>query len=292
MKLSIIIPAYNEEKGLTEVLEELVGVFPDDPGVEILVVDDGSEDSTAEKARECKEKHRDWPGTLQVVRHDTNRGYGASLKTGIAAASHEVIVMTDADGTYPASAIPDLVRAVDTADMAVGARTGAEVRIPLLRRPAKYLLNRLADYLTGQKIPDLNSGLRAVRKQAVERDLRILPDGFSFTTTITMALLTRNARVQFLPIDYRARKGRSKIRPIRDTLNFLSLILRTAIYFNPLKAFIPVSLALFLAAVAIFLLSWRAGRILDTTVTILFVTGLQVAVLGLLADLVVRRSSD
>jgi len=292
MELSIIIPAYNEEKGITEVLEEIVGVFPNGAGVEILVVDDGSEDSTAEKVQECQEKHRDWPGEVRVIGHDANHGYGAALKTGIAAASHQVIVMTDADGTYPASAIPELIRSIETAEMAVGARTGAEVRIPLVRRPAKYLLNCLANYLTGQKIPDLNSGLRAVRKQAIDRDLRILPDGFSFTTTITMALLTRSARVQFLPIDYRARRGHSKIRPIRDTLNFLSLILRTAIYFNPLKAFIPVSLALFLAAVVAFFWSWGAGRILDTTVTILFVTSVQVAVLGLLADLVVRRSSE
>jgi hypothetical protein len=131
-----------------------------------------------------------------------------------------------------------------------------------------------------------------MRKPAVERHLRILPDGFSFTTTITMALLTRGDRVHFTPIDYRPRKGKSKIRPIRDTLNFLNLILRTAVYFNPLKVLTPLSLLLLLAALVVFLWSWYQGKILDATVSIMVVTAVQVAVLGLLADLVVRRSPD
>jgi glycosyltransferase involved in cell wall biosynthesis len=292
MEISIIIPAYNEEAGIGEVLEDVLAAFPDQPGVELLVVNDASEDATAERASEVREEHKDWPGTVRILSHETNRGYGAAIKTGVAAASHANLVMIDADGTYPASAILDLVNGLETCDMAVGARTGLDVHIPLFRRPAKWLLGKLANYLTGQRIPDLNSGLRALRKPAVERHLRILPDGFSFTTTITMALLTRGDRVRFTPIDYRPRKGESKIRPFRDTLNFLNLILRTAVYFNPLKVLTPLSLLLLLAALVVFVWSWHRGQILDATVSVLVVTGVQVAVLGLLADLVVRRSPD
>ena len=131
-----------------------------------------------------------------------------------------------------------------------------------------------------------------MRKNSVERHLGILPNGFSFTTTMTMALLSSGCGVHFKPIDYRPRKGRSKIRPIRDTLNFISLILRTTIYFNPLKVFLPIALLLELAAAGVFVWSWRQGQILDATVSILFMTGVQAAILGLLADIVVRRSSN
>ena len=291
MGVTIIIPAYHEEDGIAEVLGEILEACADDPGVEIVVVDDASEDGTGRAVEEFCREHDDWPGTLRVVTHKTNRGYGAALKTGLRESSQDTIVIIDADGTYPAAEIPGLVSALDNNEMAVGARTGPDVNIPLVRRPAKWVLSQLANYLSGQKIPDMNSGLRAMRRRAVERHLKLLPDGFSFTTTITMALLTGGDPVAFQPINYRERKGRSKIRPIRDTLNFLSLLLRTTIYFNPLKVFLPLSLLCFLAAAIVFGWSWRAGQILDATVSILIVTGVQIAVLGLLADLVVRRSS-
>ena len=292
MPATIIIPAYNEEQGITEVLEELCGVFDDGTAVEILVVDDASTDQTAQKTEEFISSKSDWNGSLRLIRHETNRGYGASLKSGVRESEHEHIVITDADGTYPASAILELLEALEQNEMAVGARTGANVQIPLVRRPAKWFLAKLANYLAGVKIPDLNSGLRAMRKSSVERHLSILPNGFSFTTTMTMALLSSGSGVHFKPIDYRPRKGRSKIRPIRDTLNFISLILRTTIYFNPLKVFLPIALLLELAAAGVFVWSWRQGQILDATVSILFMTGVQAAILGLLADLVVRRTSN
>jgi glycosyltransferase involved in cell wall biosynthesis len=164
------------------------------------------------------------------------------LKTGFARAQHDVVVITDGDGTYPEAKIADLLARIDDgAEMAVGSRTGADVHIPLVRRPAKAFLRWLASYLAGTNIPDLNSGLRAMRRELVLRYRPILPDGFSFTTTITLASLTNDHRVDYVPIDYAKRSGRSKIRPIRDTLGFTQLIVRTVLYFNPLKVLYPVA---------------------------------------------------
>lgn len=284
MRLSVVIPAYNEERGIVPVLTELRGILTG-AGVdaEIVVVDDGSTDRTAEAL-----ERSGLP--VRVVRNPRNLGYGASLRRGIAAASGDWILITDADGTYPAAAIPELLARAVGNDMVVGARTKAGAAIPLLRRPPKWVLAKLANYLTGTRIPDLNSGLRLMRREALAPFLSLTPDGFSFTTTVTLAMLTSGLAVSFVPIDYKTRVGSSKIRPIRDTLNFLQLIIRTVMYFNPLKVFVPASLALFALSVGIFLYSTLClGRLLDTTVTILFVGGVQLLAIGMLADLVGKR---
>jgi glycosyltransferase involved in cell wall biosynthesis len=278
-RVSVVVPAYNERQGLAGVLQELKALGAE---YEILVVDDGSTDGTDEIARAAG---------VRVLRHHRNRGYGAALKTGIRAAAAPVVVITDADGTYPNERIPELVARLEEADMVVGARTGQRVAIPWMRRPAKWVLNRLADYLAETHIPDLNSGLRAFRRDLAMRYFSILPAGFSFTTTITLAFLVNEHRVAYVPIDYHPRKGRSKIRPIQDTANFLSLIVRTVVYFRPLKVFLPISGLLLLASVLIFLGSWLfTPKIMDASVTITFVSGIQMAALGLLADLIHKRS--
>jgi glycosyltransferase involved in cell wall biosynthesis len=280
--LSVVIPAFNEEKGIGPVLSELEETL-EKAGVEweILVVDDGSEDDTAAKAEQAG---------ARVVRHDENMGYGAALKTGFREARHQDVAMTDADGTYPAEALLEMLPQRATHEMIVGARTGESVHIPLIRRPAKWCINKIANYLARRKIPDLNSGLRIIKKPMVERFLGLLPNGFSFTTTITLALLVGGYRVKFLPIDYHHRTGRSKIRPIRDTLNFLALIVRTVVYFNPLRFFMPLAVLLVLAGAGVFVGSWLwLPRILDTTTALFVLTGVQVASLGLLADLIARQ---
>ena len=150
----------------------------------------------------------------------------------------------------------------------------------------------MADYLTGMKIPDLNSGLRVFKKSAVERFLPILPNGFSFTTTITVALLCNDRPVHYVSIDYNKRTGRSKFRPFQDTLNLLNLILRTSLYFNPLKIFIPFGLVLFLLAVLVFIYSkFFTPQVMDITIIVIIMTGVQILALGLIADLVDKRTA-
>ena len=184
-----------------------------------------------------------------------------------------------------------LIRNMDDSDMVVGARTGDNVAMPLLRRPAKWFLTGLANYLASTKIPDLNSGMRVMRKSVLTRFLNILPEGFSFTTTITLAMLSNDYHVRFKPIDYHSRTGKSKIRPFADTLGFLMIIIRTIMYFNPLKIFIPISATLFLIAlVALFYSAFVLDQVWDVTVIILVSLAIQVAVIGLLADLIDKRS--
>lgn len=285
--VSIVIPCYNEEHAIASVLDQVREVMAASGLVyEVLVVDDGSKDSTAERVDTSR---------FRLVRHAVNRGYGAALKTGVHHARYPLICITDADGTYPNERIPELVAEMSELDMVVGSRTGENVRIPITRRPAKWAITQLANYLSGNRIPDLNSGLRVIRRDIWQRFEPYFPDGFSLTTTVTLATLTSGCRVKFVPIDYHHRVGKSKIRPIRDTLNFVKLIIRTVLYFDPLKVFLPVSMALLLASLLIgggtLALSaiWGIGHFLDVTTLVLFVTGLQLLAIGALADLLTKR---
>ena len=282
--LSVVIPAYNEAQSVGPVveslLEDLAGTgWP----FEIIVVDDGSTDGTGSQAESTG---------VRVIRHQTNRGYGAALKTGIRYARHRVVCITDADGTYPNERIPELVARLEqgNSEMVVGARTGAQVAIPTVRRPAKWAIGRLADFVSGEAIPDLNSGLRVFSRKTALRFLGLLPNGFSFTATITLALLSNGYWVEYVPINYGARKGRSKFRPVQDTFNFMALVLRIALYFAPLKVFLLLSGLLLLLAVGWGMLSKFAfGALADVSTMIIVMASVQVAVLGLLAELINRR---
>ncbi len=282
--LSVIMPAFDEEDGIAGSVAELAAKI-DATGwpYEILVIDDGSRDQTAARAREAG---------ATVVQHETNRGYGAALKTGIRRARHPVICITDADGTYPVDRLTELAEPVAQrrVDMAVGSRAGDDVHIPLIRRPAKWAIGRLANLVAGTVIPDLNSGFRVFRRDMAMRFFNLLPDGFSFTSTITLAMLSNGYTVSYIPIDYRARKGRSKIRPIRDTLNFAALVLRTTLYFAPLKVFVPLSALLYLLAVGVGLFTKLVlDELADVATVVIAMTATQVAIVGLLAELVNRR---
>lgn len=286
--LSIVIPAYNEAEGIGPVLTRLAAVM-DGSGIahEILVVDDGSQDGTGRAVQALLDRLPH----VRLVSHEANRGYGAALKTGIRAAAAEVVAITDADGTYPNERLPELYKVLVArrADMVVGARTGANVHIPLVRRPAKAALGALANYLSGTRIPDLNSGLRVFRKAPVVERFNLISDGFSFTTTVTLALLARSHPVTFVPIDYARRTGSSKIRPVRDTFNFLVLILRVSVYFEPLKVFLPVSAALALGGLAYAGLQAWAGDLGEGPV-LLLVAALQILLVGLIADMISRKN--
>ena len=282
--VSVVIPAYNEEKGILKVLTDLKTILDNTHlQYEIIIVDDGSSDKTAEIVQK-----QDF---AKLIQHPINRGYGAALKTGIKSANGVWILITDADGTYPNESIPNLLKYSDKYDMVVGARTGENVNIPLYRRPAKLFLTKLANYLVGTKIPDLNSGMRLFRKEDSMKYFHILPSGFSFTTTITLSYLSDNFLVKYIPIDYHERHGSSKIKPFRDGLNFILLIIKAITYFNPLKVFLPVGFMLLLAAALLFwYTAFVVGKLADISVIVLIVASIQVGLFGLLADLIVKRS--
>ena len=283
--VSVIIPAYNEELGIGAVLQQAQDMLAAlQLPHELLVVDDGSRDGTAAAVGRFPE--------VRLLSHKENRGYGAALKTAIRHARYELICITDADGTYPNARIPDLIAHLlqEDLDMVVGARTGAEVAIPWTRKPAKWAIGKLANLISGQSIPDLNSGLRIFKRSIALRFFGLLPDGFSFTTTITLGMLTNGYAVDYVPINYLARTGKSKIRPIRDTLNFVNLILRMALYFAPLKIFLPLSGFMLLLALAWGLFSWVVlEKLADVSTIVIVMAAFQVAVTGMLAELIDRR---
>jgi glycosyltransferase involved in cell wall biosynthesis len=277
--VSIVIPAYNEENGITAGIRELKAVMDaSDYDYEVLVVDDGSQDRTAELAKA--------EAGIKVIQLPENQGYGAALKAGIRRSRYDTIVITDADGTYPAKYIPELLSHSDDYDMVVGARTGENVAAPLVRKPAKWILRKLAGYLAGRHIPDLNSGLRVMKKSLVRRFVHLLPQGFSFTTTITLASLCSGSLVKYVPIDYLERIGKSKIRP-SHAFDFLLLIIRTIVYFNPLKVFLPLGAVFFVGGLAKFIYDLHIGNLSETAVLGFLGAALMWAV-GLISDQITK----
>lgn len=282
--LSVVIPAFNEENSIGEVLNDLKAIV-DKTGhqYEIIIVDDGSSDKTAEILKKID--------FVRLIQHPVNRGYGAALKTGIKNAKGNLILIMDADGTYPSESIPRLLEYSDEYDMVVGARIGENVNIPLYRKPAKLFLTKLANYLVKTKIPDLNSGMRLFKKEDSMRYFHILPSKFSFTTTITLSYLSDDLTIKYVPIDYHKRYGSSKIKPLTDGVNFVLLILKVITYFNPFRIFLPISFFLLLMAVLVFwYTTFVIGRVSDISVIVLIIAAIQIGLFGLLADLVVKRS--
>ncbi len=272
--VSVVIPAFNEAEHVGAEIDAVTAALEGTGWrFEVIVVDDGSGDATAQRAADAG---------ARVLRHRHNQGYGAALKRGIESAEHDWILITDADGTYPAEEIPGLLARADRAEMVVGARTGEAVSVPLARRPAKWFLRRLASYLAGRKLPDLNSGLRLMRRDLVLRYEHLLPPGFSFTTTITLAAACNGHEVEYVPINYRRRLGESKIRPWH-AYDFTLLILRTIVFFNPLKVFIPLGGLLALGGLAKFVYDLTRNNLSESAV-LAFLGALIIWAVGLLAD--------
>ena len=286
-RFSVVIPCYNEEGAIAATIDGLRENLADAGPHEIIVVDDGSTDGSRDILAALVAGHQD----LRVVSHDRNRGYGAALKTGIRRAISDVIVITDADGTYPNARIPELVNIAQEADMVVGSRTGEKVTYSRIRRIPILFLGWYSSWIANQHIPDINSGLRVFRKSIAEKFLNILPDGFSFTMTITLAMLTNYYDVRFVDIDYSPRVGKSKIRPIRDTLQFVQLIVRTGTYFAPLRVFFPLIAMLSLAFLASLAYDVFVARNLTDKTVILLMFSINTTMFGLLADMIDKRTS-
>ncbi len=284
LKISVVIPCYNEEDSIETTIKEISEVF-NFAGIiyEILVINDGSTDNTLKILKKIENNY----DNVRVFCHDFNFGYGASLKTGIKNSRFDIIGITDSDGTYPHKEFQEFIKYIEDYDMVVGIRTGKKSKIPLLRKPAKWFLNHFASFIVRRKIRDVNSGMRLFKKELALKYWRLFPDGFSFTTTLTLSSIMGKHRIKEIEIDYFKRKGKSKIKPLSDTYNFFLIILRMAMMFNPLRIFVPLFIFfMFLTLVSI-------GRdiynlnLSDTTV-ILFIFSFLTLMIGLIADMLIR----
>ena len=291
--VSIVLPCYNEQDHVVAEVERICAAM-DASGYayELVAYDDASTDGTFARLHEVAPR---FPH-LRVVHFDRNGGAGTVRRVGTQRARGQIVVWTDADMTYPNERIPELVQMLDkdlSLGQVVGARTSEEGSHKILRVPAKWFIRKLAERLTNTKIPDLNSGLRAFRREVALPYLRLLPPGFSCVTTITIAFLSNQHDLRYIPIDYAKRSGKSKFRFVSDAYRYILQVLRMVMYFNPLKVLMPVALTLLGIGIAkgIFDLVVHPLRFAVNTVLI-FVTGLIIASLALLADLIVRSRGD
>lgn len=273
--VAVIIPAYNEQAAVRGTVNDVRSALTA-VGVphHIIVVNDGSRDETAAQAKSSG---------AQVIDLPDNIGYGHALKAGIAASDSDLVAILDADGTYPPSALPAMVAMGEHVDMVVGDRGAAMNNVPWVRRPAKWVLRVLASAVAQRRINDVNSGLRVFRRSALEQFVPLLPDGYSFTTTITLCMLATNLTVVYHPIHYGRRIGRSKIRA-RHFFKFIFLVVRLTVFFQPLRIFLPLGAILFVAG--------AAKAIYDASLSATAVFALLSAILvwsvGLLADMITR----
>jgi glycosyltransferase involved in cell wall biosynthesis len=251
--ISVVIPAFNEGPAIRETVRQ-VGAALAGVTHEIIVVDDGSADSTGAQAAEAG---------ARVLRHPHNIGYGGALKTGIRAAAHDTIVITDADGTYPNADIPKLLDEFGKGfNMVVGARSGNHYHESAIKTPLRYLLKWLVEFTTGRRIPDVNSGLRVFSRDECLPYLNHLCNTFSFTTSITLAYMMTSKFVGYVPIAYYERIGGTKVRLFRDSLRTLQYIVQAILYYNPLKMFILLSAMLFIASSVLMLIAVQSDSMI------------------------------
>jgi glycosyltransferase involved in cell wall biosynthesis len=268
---TIIIPALNEAEAIYQVVKDLAALYPE---YEILVIDDGSSDNTGEIAETAG---------ARVVRHSWNKGYGASLRTGCRLARGEVIVCFDGDGQHNPDDVKRLVDEIGPYDMVVGSRSEDSYE-PFIRRPGKFLLSAFANFLAGVKIPDVNSGFRAFKRDVILRYLHLMPSGFSFSTTSTFAMLKSGRPVKWAPIKVKKRIGTSSVSQIRHGLQTLLLMVRLTTLFEPLKVFLPISAAFMLVAIGFLVANFSAGRNVPQTSVIMSVSSIMVFLMGLVMD--------
>ena len=237
--VTIVVPAFNEVTIIDKVLDDLIVGYPE---YEILVVDDGSVDGTFERVR---------GKACRVVRHARNRGYGATWKTGIALAKGDVVVFYDGDGQFEPDDVGRLVAEMEgsSADLVIG-RRGRDSHQPLSRRPGKAVLTSVANFLVKEKIPDLNCGLRAVRRSVIRRYAHLLPNGFSASTTSTIVFLKRGYSIAYVPVRVKKRTGTSTVKPVSDGSGVILYMIRLIALFDPLRIFLSLAFVLFVAASA------------------------------------------
>ena len=248
--ISVIIPVYNEENSIKNTIEEIKKVLKEnnlDKGSEIIIVNDGSTDDTKKILKKCD---------VIVINNPINMGYGFSLKRGINKAKNETIVITDADSTYPFYEVPKMLKVKNEGfDLVVGARTGKYYKQSIFKNTLRKILKRFVEFVSGKKIKDINSGLRIFDKSLVTKYFPRLCNTFSFTTSQTLAYLMNNHFVTYVDIDYKKRKGKSKVKLFRDSFISLKYILESCIYYNPLKIFTMLSIICILLSIVGFIFS-------------------------------------
>ena len=270
--VTIAIPAFNEEQAIGDVVRELKKTVPD---YEILVINDGSADATSGRAREAG---------ATVIEHEVNKGYGASLATGIRAAKTEYVVFIDADGQHNPQDVVRLVAESGNCDMVVGARTNKS-HVDAKRILGKKILRWFANYLAKEKIPDINSGFRVFRRDVIIRYLHLMPSGFSFSTTSTFAMLKGGRRIKWVSIETRKRVGTSTVRQLKHGPQTMMLMLRLTVLFDPLRVFFPLSVMLFMLAFAMVVVNFIFFRFaVPATAVFLGISSLLIFLMGLLTD--------
>jgi len=277
--VSVIIPAFNEEAGIGSVVESLRAAAD---WHELIVVDDGSADRTAVVARQAG---------ARVIKHPYNKGNGASVKSGIRDASGPSILIMDGDGQHTAADALRLVALLDEYDLVVGART-ANGQASAVRHVGNEVLNWLASYLTGRAIPDLTSGMRAVRTSCLREFLHLLPNGFSTPTTTTLACIKAGYSVRFEPIQTMARLGQSKIRLISDGANFFLILLKVITVFSPLRIFAPISAAAFTLGAAYAVWTAITQRHITNSSVLLIVLAVVIFLVGLVSEQISTLRSE
>ncbi|NUW41055.1 glycosyltransferase family 2 protein [Nonomuraea rhodomycinica] len=291
--VTIVLPCYNEQDHVIDEVERITRAM-DSSGYtyELVAVDDCSTDGTLARLEEAAPR---FPH-LRIRAFHRNGGSGTVRRIGTQEARGEIVVWTDADMTYPNERIPELVQLLEkdaTIDQVVGARTTEEGSHKLLRVPAKWVIRKVAEMLAGQRIPDLNSGLRAFRKSVARPYLRLLPPGFSCVTTITLSFLMNQHDVHYLPIEYAKRAGKSKFSFVSDAYRYILQVLRMIMYFNPLKVLMPP--ALWLVAIGAVKGIWDMVHhpfYFPANTVMIFLSGLLIGSVALLADLIVRSRGE
>lgn len=277
--LEIIIPAYNEEENIARVIKDIGEVMGKDCA--IIVVDDASEDKTATVAH---------LNGAKVIQHPYRIGNGACIKTGLRSAQSDVVVLMDADGQHQAQGIPLLLAQIDKFDMAIGARDFSKLS---LRNFGNVFYNLFAGYITHFKIQDLTSGFRAVKRGIALKFLYLLPNGFSYPTTITLAFLKAGRTIKYAPISSNPRKrGRSKISLINDGFKFFIIITRIATFFSPLRVFLPVSAFFFITGLGYYLYTFLTVHRFTNMSALLFMTSVIIFMLGLVSEQIAQLRMD
>ena len=278
---SIVIPAYNEAGVIGAVLQRLVDHLQDvEQSYEIVVIDDGSTDETATEAT-------DIGGAVRVIQHPYNMGNGAAVKTGIRQARGAILVFMDADGQHAPEDLLPFIEECQRYDMVVGAR-GKGSQAGWHRSIANTLYNYFASYVTGQRVEDLTSGFRAYRRNVALRFVPLLPNGFSYPTTITLCFMRAGFSVRYLPIEAARRHGKSKIKLFSDGTKFLLVIMKICMLFSPLKIFLPVSLYLFMMGVGYYGYTFLHEHRFTNMSMLLFTTSVMVFMMGLIAEQVAQ----